>query len=86
VGETPAALVQAILADASQRTGLDEAAFDVVRSEMVEWNDGSLGCPEPGMFYTQALVTGYHVVVEAEGQALDYRATSQGYFRLCTQS
>lgn len=27
----------------------------------VTWNDGSLGCPEPGMNYTQALVPGYEI-------------------------
>jgi hypothetical protein len=29
------------------------------------WNDGSLGCPEPGMMYTQALVNGYWLIIEA---------------------
>ena len=86
VGEAPEALMQAIVADAAQRTGLEAGAFDVVRAEAVEWNDGSLGCPEPGMMYTQALVTGYHVVLAAEGAELDYRATDQGYFRLCSQT
>ncbi len=27
--------------------------------EPVEWSDGSLGCPRPGMMYTQAIVPGY---------------------------
>jgi hypothetical protein len=35
------------------------------------------------MFYTQALVDGYWIVVEAEGQSLDYRVTGNGNFRLC---
>jgi hypothetical protein len=38
----------------------------VVQAEAVTWPDGALGCPEPGIVYTQALVPGYWVVVEAE--------------------
>ena len=30
-------------------------------AEPVTWNNGSLGCPEEGHFYTQALVPGYRI-------------------------
>jgi hypothetical protein len=33
----------------------------LVNKEHVEWNDGSLGCPQPGMMYTQAIVPGYRL-------------------------
>jgi hypothetical protein len=55
----------------------------VIEAAAVEWSDGSWGCPEPGMTYTQAIVNGWQVVVEAAGQTLDYRATGPGSFRLC---
>lgn len=82
----PGDLLNAILADASERTGLSPDALVVTQAEATTWNDGSLGCPEPGMFYTQALVDGYQIVVEADGQALDYRVQSSGFFRLCEQN
>lgn len=46
---------------------LDIAAEDVavVSYEDVTWPDGALGCPEPGMSYTQALVPGTRLVLEA---------------------
>ena len=59
-------------ADAAQRAGVDEAEVTVVTNEAVTWPDGSLGCPQPGQFYTQALVDGYRIVVEAGGQELHY--------------
>ena len=40
----------------------------IVRAEPVVWNDGSLGCPEPGMMYTQALLNGYWVIIDARGK------------------
>jgi hypothetical protein len=47
------------------------------------WNDGSLGCPEPGNMYTEALVNGYWVIIKARGQTYDFRADSRGSFILC---
>ncbi len=82
-GEVPADIMERILADAADRSGSASDAIEVIRAESVTWNDGSLGCPEPGMLYTQALVEGYHVVLEADDEELDYRLTSDGGFRLC---
>lgn len=76
-------LLNSVLDDAAQRLGVSTDALVVTRAEAVTWNDGSLGCPEPGMFYTQALVDGYWIVVEAGNQSLDYRATGSGNFRIC---
>lgn len=79
-GEVPASILDAILADAATRS---DGPFVVVRAQAVTWSDGSLGCPEPGMNYTQALVDGYWVVLEGDSQTLDYRASANGSFKLC---
>ncbi len=39
--------------------GQPASALNLESREEVEWSDGSLGCPEPGMMYTQAIVPGY---------------------------
>ena len=83
IGEVPAALLEQILANAADLADVDVEAIEVLRAESVTWNDGSLGCPERGMMYTQALVDGYHVVLDAGGTELDYRATENSEFRLC---
>lgn len=83
-GEAPASLLAEIKADLVQRAGVQESAITVVWSLAVTWNDGSLGCPKPGMNYTQALVPGYWVVLEADDVIYDYRATTRGSFTLCT--
>jgi hypothetical protein len=41
----------------------------------VTWSDGALGCPAPGRFYTQALVPGFRVQLEAGGERFDYTPT-----------
>jgi hypothetical protein len=76
-----AAIVQAMMADAQQRTGV--AVVQVVQREAVTWPDGSLGCPEPGRLYTQALVRGWRIRIQAGGQQLDYHASERGRWLWC---
>jgi hypothetical protein len=82
-GDVPSDIIARLVADASERTGEEPDAIEVVQAAAVTWNDGSLGCPEPGVFYTQALVDGYHVILQAGDEELDYRVGAQGGFRLC---
>lgn len=82
-GEVPAQLLAQIRADAADRTGTPPGRIEVLEATSVTWRDGSLGCPERGMMYTMALVPGYHVVLRAGDEELDYRATAAGAFRLC---
>ena len=79
----PDELLDPVLADAAQRTAADPSAIQVVQATSTTWNDGSLGCPERGVMYTQAIVDGYRLIVEANGQKLDYRVPVQGGFKIC---
>lgn len=73
---TPATLsaprLAAIQADLRTR-GVAPEAVQVISAENVTFNDGSLGCPKPGVQYTQALVDGMRVVVAVGGRTYDYR-------------
>jgi len=76
-------LVARVLEDAAGRSGLPADQLEVLSFESVTWSDGSLGCPSPGMAYTQALVPGYRVRVRAGTAVLDYHATARGHFIVC---
>jgi hypothetical protein len=82
-GEVAAKFLDPILKDLAERTSKAPDKISVIQAQEVVWNDGSLGCPQPGVIYTQALVHGYWVILEVEGQKFDYRATDKGYFFLC---
>lgn len=71
--EIPQEVMESILADLETRLGEKPANVEVLRSEPVTWSDGSLGCPEPGVFYTQALVEGYWVELKVGEATYDYR-------------
>jgi len=79
----PTALIEATIENAAQRSGTPRSEIKVVAAESVTWPDGSLGCPVPGMMYTQALVPGYRIVLQAGGQQLAYHAGAQGSARFC---
>ncbi|MGD9497183.1 MAG: hypothetical protein AB7Y46_12870 [Armatimonadota bacterium] len=61
-------------ADLARRLGIDPAQIEVLEVEAVQWPDGSLGLPEPGMMYTQAIVPGWRIVLGAQGRAFEYHA------------
>jgi hypothetical protein len=73
-GSTPNPEAVVTPASAHQREKITQAAEDLARRlnitadqiqlidiASVVWSDGSLGCPQPGMFYTQALVEGLRI-------------------------
>jgi hypothetical protein len=83
VTEAPDGVLAPVVADAATRAGSDTSAVSVVSAEPADWSDGSLGCPEPGVLYTQALVSGWRIVVRVGDQEVDYRVTGPGAFRIC---
>jgi len=78
VRNAPADMIEAALDDAANRSTTARADIKVVSAEPVTWPDGSLGCPQPGMVYTQALVPGFRIVLQAGEQVLTYHASSRG--------
>lgn len=76
-------IVQAARADAAKRSGLAASQLPLVAAESVTWSDGSLGCPKPGMLYTQALVPGYRVKLKVGNEVWDYHAGERGGLVLC---
>ena len=79
----PPDLIAQIVTAGAREAGVAADAVDIVVAEAVTWSDGSIGCPESGMMYTQALVPGYRVVLEADGRQLNFHATESGDFRFC---
>lgn len=71
-------------ADLVSRIAVEEADIEVLKAEEITWSDGSLGCPKPGVSYTQALVDGFQVILFADGRAYDYHAGSDAKPFICS--
>jgi hypothetical protein len=63
--------------------GIPVDEVNVVQAEKTRWSDSSLGCPEEGKMYAQAITPGYQVILEVDGQQYDYRANDQGLLKRC---
>lgn len=75
--------VAAAIADLAARLGVAESEITVVSHRSVTWSDGSIGCPEPGMMYTQALVEGSLTILEVDGTEYSYHAADGDRPFLC---
>lgn len=75
--------VRDAVAAEAQRRGVDVSAVTIAGWADVTWPDGSLGCPEPGMMYTQALVPGHQLVLEVDGELASYHAARDEPFSYC---
>lgn len=81
----PKETLEPVLNKAAELAKVSREQLVVVRAEPATWNDGSLGCPQPGVMYTQALVNGYWIVIKAAGQTYDFRTGRAGNFVLCPE-
>ncbi len=77
--------VQAAVADYAERMDVPVDEVEVAGFAEVTWNDGSIGCPKPGMMYTQALVPGYQLVLRVAGSdtLASYHAAKDKDFFYC---
>jgi len=58
----------------ANRLGISREEIEVIKVEEVEWPDTSLGCPEPGMVYTQVIVPGWRVVMRVNNAVYEYHS------------
>jgi len=77
------AIIEQVRADLAARLEVEESSIEVLSAELVTWSDGSLGCPQPGMFYTQALVVGSRVLLRSGETTYPYHAGDNGEPFLC---
>ncbi len=68
----------AAIADLAARLGVDRSTITMTRHDEVEWSDGSLGCPQPGYNYTQAITPGYLIVLTVNGRDYEYHGRPGG--------
>ena len=84
---TPQQQIAYAQADFADRLGLDPAGVSVISisSGPVTWRSSALGCPKPGMNYTQALVPGFRIIVQSGNTTYHYHAKSGGQPFYCPQ-
>lgn len=62
----------------SARLGVAPEDLVLVYSRILEFSDGSPGCPEPGYAYTQAIIPGYILLYELKGTRYPFHVSIDG--------
>ena len=76
-------MVDEAVADLADRLSVSADDVTVALVQSVTWSDGSMGCPEQGMFYTQALVDGVRIELTVDGTSYWYHQGGTNPARLC---
>jgi hypothetical protein len=82
-GEVPPQLLELFKDDLARRALVKPEAIKVLGATEQQWPDGALGCPQPGQMYTQIIVPGYRVLLQASGETYAYHSDRRGRFIVC---
>lgn len=75
--------VESALDDAADRQSVSAGEVIVAAFTPVTWNDGSLGCPQKGMSYTQMTVEGELLILRVGTTLLQYHGRVGGPYTYC---
>ena len=78
----PPEVKNAVLNDAVKRTNKTANAFKILEAQMQQWSDGCLGLGKPDELCTQAIISGWRVVVTDGLKNWTYRTDDLGNIRL----
>ena len=65
-------------ADLAQRLQIDVDTITLISVEAVDWPDACMGVQTPGVMCAQVVISGYKVVLEANGQQCEYHTNESG--------
>ncbi|WP_228055537.1 hypothetical protein [Lusitaniella coriacea] len=71
-------LIQTVLEEITQKTGIPANSLQIEQTQAQTWSDGCLGLAQPDEFCTQALVSGWRIVVSDGEQTWVYRTDRAG--------
>jgi len=63
------------MTDLASRLKLGKDAIQIASVEKRMWSDSSLGCPKPGMMYSQVITPGFLIQLTAGGKVYTYHAS-----------
>ena len=81
-----AAAVDAAKQDAAAHLGVNPDQLSVAQVDTRDWNDASLGCPQPGQMYSQVITPGFFIVITIGSRQLEYHTDTRAQVKLCRES
>ncbi len=69
--------------DLAAKLDVSADQIELAEARYVTWRDASLGCPQPGTQYTQALVDGTRIKLRKDGKIYHYHGSGDKPPTLC---
>ena len=79
-------LIDQAVSDLASRLKIDASKIEAISAESKTWPDGSLGCPQPGIAYTQVMVDGSLIQLSANGTTYSYHSGGSRAPFLCQKT
>ncbi len=79
-------LVEQAKRDLAQRLSIEITEISLIETREVVWPDASLGCPQPGMVYTQVPVNGFLIRLGVGKEMYFYHSGGSEAAFLCTDT
>ena len=77
--------IQLTKEDLASRLNIDAGQVTLVRSAEMLWLNEALGCPRPGVFYTEGRVPGFQIWLDVQGVEYVYNTDFNGALVLCPE-
>jgi len=75
--------ISGAMADLAVRTGVEVDTITVKQARAVSWGSSAVGCPEKDKSYTQAIVPGLLLFLEADGTLYRYHGSTGSSLFYC---
>jgi hypothetical protein len=79
-------LVESARKDLAKRLSIPASEIALVEFRKTTWPDGSLGCPQPGMMYTQMVQDGTVIRLTARKRTYEYHSGTAAEPVLCEKN
>ncbi len=81
--QPPLDSVEAVRDHLAASEGVAHSEVELQLQQEVTWPNGAIGCPKPGMSYTQALVDGSRLVFTVQGTEYEFHSGQDRTYFYC---
>jgi hypothetical protein len=78
-------LIDKTIADLAQELSIPASQIKFMEARKITWPDASLGCPKPGMVYSQVLTPGYVIQLQADNRVYEYHTDADQLIVFCRE-
>jgi hypothetical protein len=72
--------------DLAQQLSIPMTQINLIQTISATWPDSSLGCPQPGMAYSQVLTPGYLIQLQADNRVYEYHTDADQLVVFCGEN